>query len=73
VLVARQGGSSVWNLRRAIHVLNGTGEGLMGVVLTAVPSGASWDPMPVEEIEQQQTAQSRTATARLRKRNRNAA
>jgi capsular exopolysaccharide synthesis family protein len=75
VLVARQQHTSVRDLRRAAHVLGSCGEGLLGVVLTGVRSGASWDPMPISEAaaDEGQTAIHRSAVSRQRKRSRHAA
>lgn len=73
VLIAKQGGSKISNLRRAIHILGKTGEGLLGVVLSGVAFGANWDPMPMRMANEEETMQHRTRIARTRKPIRHAA
>lgn len=75
ILVARQQWTSARNLRRAVHLLATSGEGLLGVVLTGASASASWDPMPIDEsvVEVSETSSRRTAVSRQRKRSRHAA
>jgi capsular exopolysaccharide synthesis family protein len=75
VLVVRQQWSATRNVRRAVHLLSGGGEGLLGVVLTGAPVSASWDPLPVEDAEDEpaSTAVNRAVVSRQRKRTRQAA
>lgn len=75
ILVARQKWTSTRDLRRAVHLLDGGGEGLLGVVLTGSASGASWDPLPMNEPTEQasELETRRVAASRQRKRTRYAA